>query len=152
MQCVNTYIYVQYNIIQYVLLDLPSPEYDEVELLIDGGTTFKVGTTAVIRCHYTGLIALSPPHFSINGRFYNSDNLKMALPRYQHAYNSGIEGDVLWANYSLTLPSVQISDNGTSYQCSVDPIDLLRRYHSNTVILMVVGKCIICQFGIMVAL
>ena len=137
----NKYIYVQYTIIQYILLDFPSPDNDEMELLIDGGPTFEVGTTAVIRCHYTGLIALSKPHFTINGKFYNSDNLKMALPRYQHADNLGIEGDVLWANYSLTLASVQISDNGTTYQCSsVDPIDVQRRYYSNTVILTVIGK------------
>ena len=121
-------------------MDFPSPDNDEAELLIDGGPTFEVGTTAVIRCHYTGLIALSKPHFTINGKFYNSDNLKMALPRYQHAENSGIEVDVLWANYSLTLASVQISDNGTTYQCSVDPIDLLGRIHSNTVILIVIGE------------
>ena len=121
-------------------MNFPSPDNDEVELLIDGGPTFEVGTTAVIRCHYTGLIALSKPHFTINGKFYNSDNLKMALPRYQHADNLGIEGDVLWANYSLTLASVQISDNGTTYQCSVDPIDLLRPYHSNTAILIVIGE------------
>lgn len=117
-----------------------TPEYDEVELFIDGGPAFEVGTTAVIRCQYTGLIALSKPHFSINGKFYISDNLQMALPQYQHAENFGIEGDLLWANYSLTLPSVQISDNGTTYQCSVDPIDLLRRYASNIVILIVIGK------------
>ena len=115
-----------------------------MKLLIDGGPTFEVGTTAVISCHYTGLIALSKPHFTINGKFYNSDNLKMALPRYRHAENLGIEEDVLWANYSLTLPSVQISDNGTTYRCIVDPIDLLRRYHSNTVILIVVGECYKC--------
>ena len=122
------------------LLPLLLQEFDEVELLIDGGPSFEVGATAVIRCHYTGLIVFSQPHFRINKSFYESTKLKIDLSQYQHNYSFGVEGEQLWANYSLMLPNVQMADNGTTYQCILDSIDLARRYHSNKVTLIVNGK------------
>ena len=72
--------------------------------------------------------------------FYESTTIKLNLSRYQHEESFGKEGGQLWANYSLTLSSVQIADNGTTYQCILDPIDLVRRYRSNKVTLIVNGE------------
>ena len=85
---------------------------------------------------------ISTPHFMINGRLYRSTSLETELSRYQHASNTGVEGDQIWVNYTLTLPSVQIRDNGTTYQCILDPIVGAARYHSNIVTLIVNGEIV----------
>ena len=115
-------------------------EYDQVELLIDGGPFFDVGTEAVIRCHYTGLIVIEYPDFIINGKMYDSAKLETELSQYKHQYTTGVEGPYIWANYSLTLPMVQPSDNGTTYQCILVPFDGMGRYHSNIATLYVKGE------------
>lgn len=117
-------------------------EFDQVELFIDGGPSFDVGTAAVIRCHYTGLIVIEHPDFIINGKFYDSTKLEKELSRYKHHYTSGPEVLYFWANYTLTLPMVQTSDDGTTYQCILVPYDGMGRYHSNIVTLNVNGEMI----------
>ena len=72
----------------------------------------------------------------------------MELSRYQHVSSTREEGGLLWVNYSLTLTGVQARDNGTTYQCILDPFDLLERFHSNTETLIVNGEIPIYQSGV----
>ena len=101
-------------------------------IAIDGGPTVNEGDAVTIQCSYTGDISYRAPNFRINGVNYSSDSLSESLLSYQHHYQFVTIGE---AYYNLTLAEVQMSHNGTTYQCFFNDGDII----SNAVTLIVIG-------------